>query len=116
MAKLDVNQAQSEIKSEDLTTEPEDDEDMEDLESDLSKQKIVRPRALISDEQVATLKAYYALNPKPRREDLTQISDEIGHPFKVVKVKKNQVTYWDSAPFWFICSTCQLFFGNDNRN
>ena len=45
-----------------------------------------RPRAMISDEQVATLKAYYAVNPKPRREDLIKISEEIGHPFKVVKV------------------------------
>ena len=37
-----------------------------------------RPRALISDDQVATLKAYYAINSKPRREELIKISDEIG--------------------------------------
>ena len=37
-----------------------------------------RPRALISDEQVVTLKAYYGLNPKPRREELIKISEEIG--------------------------------------
>lgn len=45
-----------------------------------------RPRALISDEQVASLKAYYSINPKPRREELLKISEEIGHTFKVVKV------------------------------
>ena len=51
-----------------------------------SKKASGRPRAMISDEQVATLKAYYGVNPKPRREDLINISEEIGHPFKVVKV------------------------------
>ena len=45
-----------------------------------------RPRAMISDDQVAILKAYYSINPKPRREDLLKISEDIGQPFKVVKV------------------------------
>lgn len=45
-----------------------------------------RPRALISDDQVATLKAYYSINAKPRREELLKLCEEIGHPFKVVKV------------------------------
>ena len=45
-----------------------------------------RPRALISDDQVATLKACYSINPKPRREEILKISEQIGHPFKVIKV------------------------------
>lgn len=64
----------------------EETEDEENEDSEASKKASGRPRALISDEQVATLKAYYAINPKPRREDLVKISEEIGHPFKVVKV------------------------------
>ena len=36
--------------------------------------------------QVTILKSFYALNPKPRREELQQIADNIGHPFKVIKV------------------------------
>ena len=46
--------------------------------SKASKGSSQRPRALISDEQVVTLKAYYSLNPKPRREELIKISEEIG--------------------------------------
>ena len=42
------------------------------------KGSLQRPRALISDDQVATLKAYYGLNSKPRREELIKISEEIG--------------------------------------
>ena len=36
--------------------------------------------------QVTILKSFYALNPKPKREELQQIADNIGHPFKVIKV------------------------------
>ena len=32
------------------------------------------------------LKSFYALNPKPKREELQQIAENIGHPFKVIKV------------------------------
>jgi hypothetical protein len=46
----------------------------------------VRVRTLISDEQLAILKAYYNMNPRPKREELERISAKIGHPFKVVKV------------------------------
>lgn len=45
-----------------------------------------RVRSQISDEQVAVLKACYNINSKPRREELQQIADKIGHPFKVIKV------------------------------
>ena len=46
----------------------------------------VRVRTLISDEQLAVLKAHYLHNPRPKREELEKIADQIGHPFKVVKV------------------------------
>ena len=46
----------------------------------------VRVRTLISDEQLTILKSYYTKNPRPKREELERISEQIGHPFKVVKV------------------------------
>ena len=52
------------------------DDEMSTLKA--AKSSSQRPRALISDEQVVTLKAYYSLNPKPRREELIKISEEIG--------------------------------------
>ena len=42
---------------------------------------------MISDGQLAILKTRYLANPKPRREELLKIAEDIGHPFKVVKVK-----------------------------
>ena len=51
-----------------------------------SDERKVRVRTLISDEQLAVLKAHYLHNPRPKREDLEKIADQIGHPFKVVKV------------------------------
>ena len=45
-----------------------------------------RVRTLISDEQVMVLKGHYNNNQKPKREELQMIADEIGHPFKVIKV------------------------------
>ena len=45
-----------------------------------------RVRTLISDEQVMVLKGHYNNNSKPKREELQMIADEIGHPFKVIKV------------------------------
>ena len=48
-----------------------------------SDERKVRVRTLISDEQLAVLKAHYIHNPRPKREDLEKIADQIGHPFKV---------------------------------
>ena len=44
------------------------------------------PEAVLSLLQVMILKSFYALNPKPKREELQQIAENIGHPFKVIKV------------------------------
>ena len=46
----------------------------------------VRVRTLISDEQLVVLRAFYMLNPRPKREELEKVAAKIGHPFKVVKV------------------------------
>ena len=46
----------------------------------------VRVRTLISDEQLSILKSHYHKNARPKREELERVSQEIGHPFKVVKV------------------------------
>jgi len=49
-------------------------------------EKKSRVRSLISDEQLSVLKSYYNVNQMPRREELMQIAEAIGHPYKVVKV------------------------------
>lgn len=46
----------------------------------------VRVRTLISDEQLVVLRAFYMVNPRPKREELEKVAAKIGHPFKVVKV------------------------------
>ena len=51
-----------------------------------SDERKVRVRTLISDEQLSVLKTHYLHNPRPKREELEKIADQIGHPFKVVKV------------------------------
>ena len=71
----------------------DDDSDASDVdeERDVSsssekKSSSSRVRTLISDDQSALLRKFYSDNPKPRREELQQIAEKIGHPFKVVKV------------------------------
>ena len=49
-------------------------------------EKKSRVRSLISEEQLSVLKSCYNVNQMPRREELMQIADAIGHPYKVVKV------------------------------
>lgn len=46
----------------------------------------VRVRSLIADKQLKVLKDYYALNPRPKREELAKIADQIGFPVRVVQV------------------------------
>lgn len=61
------------------------DDDLSD-EDELGAERKSRSRTLISDDQVAVLKEVYAVNPKPKREELMQLADQLGHTFKVVKV------------------------------
>ncbi|KAF4518005.1 hypothetical protein B566_EDAN012751 [Ephemera danica] len=46
----------------------------------------VRVRSLIADEQLTILKTYYAKNPKPKKEELGRIAEQIGFPVRVVQV------------------------------
>ncbi|XP_011502307.1 PREDICTED: zinc finger protein 1 [Ceratosolen solmsi marchali] len=46
----------------------------------------VRARSLIDDEQLAVLKGYYAINPRPKKEEITMIANYIHFPTRVVQV------------------------------
>lgn len=46
----------------------------------------VRVRSQIAEEQLIILKQYYALNPRPKREELEKISQKVGFPVRVVQV------------------------------
>ncbi|XP_044262062.1 zinc finger protein 1 isoform X2 [Tribolium madens] len=71
-----VKEEEEEIDSESVTTTDHVSEDG----------RKVRVRSLISDEQLKVLKDNYALNPRPKREDLEKIADLIGFPVRVVQV------------------------------
>ena len=62
------------------------DHDMDRPDSNGPMEKKSRVRSLISDEQLSVLKSCYSVNQMPRREELMQIAEAIGHPYKVVKV------------------------------
>ena len=49
-------------------------------------EKKSRARSNYTEEQLAVLKSCYSVNQMPRREELMQIAEAIGHPYKVVKV------------------------------
>ncbi|KAG7212985.1 hypothetical protein KM043_002325 [Ampulex compressa] len=46
----------------------------------------VRARSLIDDEQLAVLKGYYAINPRPKKEEIIMIANYINFPPRVVQV------------------------------
>ncbi|XP_014204732.1 zinc finger E-box-binding homeobox 1 [Copidosoma floridanum] len=46
----------------------------------------VRSRSLIDDEQLAVLKSYYAINPRPKKEEIIMIANYINFPTRVVQV------------------------------
>ncbi|XP_012268465.2 zinc finger E-box-binding homeobox protein zag-1 isoform X2 [Athalia rosae] len=46
----------------------------------------VRARSLIDDEQLAVLKGYYAINPRPKKEEITMIANYIHFSTRVVQV------------------------------
>ena len=74
------------LQPEDSSGDEEDDGEEGESLLATSNKKSSRVRTLISDEQAAALRARYAVNPKPRREELQELANDIGHPFKVVKV------------------------------
>lgn len=89
-AKLeDVNQPSAKSsrkrKAED-SSEPdsEDEEDATQTHNDNGRR--VRARSLIDDEQLAVLKGYYAINPRPKKEEIIMIANYINFPTRVVQV------------------------------
>ncbi|XP_072745351.1 zinc finger protein 1 [Anoplolepis gracilipes] len=46
----------------------------------------VRARSLIDDEQLAILKGYYSINPRPKKEEIIMIANCINFPTRVVQV------------------------------
>lgn len=62
------------------------DQDISERLENSGFEKKSRVRSLISEEQLSVLKSCYNVNQMPRREELMQIADAIGHPYKVVKV------------------------------
>jgi hypothetical protein len=63
-------------------------DDMDDRESKMSteSERKVRVRTAISDEQQAVLKEYYAMNPRPNREDFRNIASRLQLDARVVQV------------------------------
>lgn len=67
-------------ESRDLMTE---DEDGDTIDQDGRK---VRVRSQISEDQVIILKQNYTLNPRPKREELSRIADQVNLAVRVVQV------------------------------
>ncbi|XP_012522898.2 zinc finger E-box-binding homeobox protein zag-1 isoform X2 [Monomorium pharaonis] len=88
-AKLEnVNQPTSRSakrKAEDSSEADSEDED-EGNQPHNDNGKRVRARSLIDDEQLAVLKGYYAINPRPKKEEIIMIADYIHFPTRVVQV------------------------------
>lgn len=61
----------------------------------------VRARSLIDDDQLAVLKSYYAINPKPKKEEIVMIANYINFPTRVVQV--------DRKNFQFPRQSCAFF-------
>ncbi|XP_076655628.1 Zn finger homeodomain 1 [Halictus rubicundus] len=89
-AKLeDVNQPSAKSsrkrKAEDSSeVDSEDEEDATQTHNDNGRR--VRARSLIDDEQLAVLKGYYAINPRPKKEEIIMIANYINFPTRVVQV------------------------------
>ncbi|XP_022189022.2 zinc finger protein 1 isoform X2 [Nilaparvata lugens] len=60
-----------------------EDEDGDTTDQDGRK---VRVRSQIAEEQLAVLKSHYAMNPRPKREELSRIAEKVGFPVRVVQV------------------------------
>jgi zinc finger homeobox protein 1/2 len=89
-AKLEnVNQPtsrNSKRKADDSSEADSEDED-ESNQTHNDNGRRVRARSLIDDEQLAILKGYYAINPRPKREEIVMIANYIKFPTRVVQVK-----------------------------
>ncbi|XP_076240016.1 Zn finger homeodomain 1 [Calliopsis andreniformis] len=89
-AKLeDVNQPTAKSgckrKAEDSSEADSEDEE-EGTQTHNDNGRRVRARSLIDDEQLAVLKGYYALNPRPKKQEIVMIANYINFPTRVVQV------------------------------
>lgn len=71
--------SEDETRSRELMTEDEDGE----IDQDGRK---VRVRSQISEDQLIILKQNYTLNPRPKREELSRIADQVNLAVRVVQV------------------------------
>ncbi|KAK2575446.1 hypothetical protein KPH14_011182 [Odynerus spinipes] len=72
-------------KTEDCSeVDSEDEEDGNQTHNENGRR--VRARSLIDDEQLAVLKGYYAINPRPKKEEIIMIANYINFPIRVVQV------------------------------
>ena len=91
MLSRDDNDRDNVVTDDDMLSENGDQDSQDDLNtsgnnSSAGGERKVRVRTLISDEQLVVLRAFYMINPRPKREELEKVAAKIGHPFKVVKV------------------------------
>ena len=57
-----------------------------EMEEEKEEKKTGRVRSLISEDQLAVLRSCYRANPMPRKEEMLEVAETIGHPYKVIKV------------------------------
>ncbi|BES97678.1 zinc finger [Nesidiocoris tenuis] len=62
-----------------------DDEECEQQDQEQDGRK-VRVRSQIAEEQLHILKSHYALNPRPKRDELARIAERVGFSVRVVQV------------------------------
>lgn len=70
----------------DDSSEVDSEEEYEGNQTHNDNNRRVRARSLIDDEQLAILKGYYAINPRPKREEIVMIANYIKFPTRVVQV------------------------------
>ncbi|XP_011255115.1 zinc finger protein 1 isoform X1 [Camponotus floridanus] len=76
-----VNKRKMEDSSE---VDSEDEDESNHTHNDNGRR--VRARSLIDDEQLAILKGYYSINPRPKKEEIIMIANCINFPTRVVQV------------------------------
>lgn len=69
----------------------EDEDEGNQSHNDNGSSRRVRARSLIDDEQLAVLKGYYAINPRPKKEEIIMIANYINFPTRVVQVCKIKI-------------------------
>jgi len=68
------------------SSEPDSEDEDEGNHTHNDNGRRVRARSLIDDEQLAILKGYYSINPRPKKEEIIMIANCINFPTRVVQV------------------------------